>query len=350
MSAPPSLREVFARLNIPMPEGQPAGLEDSKAELPWFMRLFLGGAAWVAVCIFDISAFQLGEVSFSGTGIMFLAAAVCISRFLPRNVFLGQFALAFSMAGRIYLYLSILIHFSDYETIWNKPTYLALVLLLIEVVLFLLYDDATHRFISTLICVMLIALIIWDQSHEQSMYLYLLGGGLAWALSLISPRRERVAALRLGAALTPLRYGLAVALLGVLWLPLSVDMAGGAWMAAASIGAALALVAVQIVRDVDAAAPLGLVVAAVAACTLLAIPGMHMPGILGGLLVLALGFWRSDRPLLGMGAAGLLLYLSCYYYTLEWTLLIKSMALIATGGVLLLARWGMVLVAKGESR
>jgi uncharacterized membrane protein len=72
--------------------------------------------------------------------------------------------------------------------------------------------------------------------------------------------------------------------------------------------------------------------------SLLIFPSTRMPGILGGLLVLLLGYWRDDRSMLGLGMVFWVFFLGAYYYTMELDLLEKSIALLATGLLLFLLR------------
>ena len=62
-------------------------------------------------------------------------------------------------------------------------------------------------------------------------------------------------------------------------------------------------------------------------------------GIFVSLLIAGLGFWKLNRVLIVLGALGLTGHLSIYYYNLDITLLFKSLALVASGLVLLAIRW-----------
>ena len=67
-----------------------------------------------------------------------------------------------------------------------------------------------------------------------------------------------------------------------------------------------------------------------------------MPGILAALLVLTLGFWRNSRDLMALAAIFLVFYIWAYYYSLEWTLLAKSLVLLGSGIILLALRYFVV--------
>jgi uncharacterized membrane protein len=57
-----------------------------------------------------------------------------------------------------------------------------------------------------------------------------------------------------------------------------------------------------------------------------------------------LGYANANRVLTGLGVFSLIAYLSLYYYQLQATLLVKSASLIATGMVLLIARFVLVML------
>lgn len=58
-------------------------------------------------------------------------------------------------------------------------------------------------------------------------------------------------------------------------------------------------------------------------------------GILSGLLILTIGFHKSDRFLLSIGIIALSYFIFSFYYDLDFTLLQKSITLITSGGILL---------------
>jgi uncharacterized membrane protein len=68
---------------------------------------------------------------------------------------------------------------------------------------------------------------------------------------------------------------------------------------------------------------------------LVSLPALLTPGILAAVIMLVLAFQRNNRLLLGLGAAGLVVFLIAFYYHLEVTLLVKSLMLLGTGLLLL---------------
>jgi hypothetical protein len=81
--------------------------------------------------------------------------------------------------------------------------------------------------------------------------------------------------------------------------------------------------------------------AALLAGAVIALTSFKAPGIAVGLAVVLLGYANANRVLTGLGLFSLIVYLSLYYYQLQTTLLVKSLSLIATGLVLLIARFAL---------
>ena len=102
----------------------------------------------------------------------------------------------------------------------------------------------------------------------------------------------------------------------------------------------IGLAAIALTTLVRRRSELGTRPTAVAAGVLLTLTALTLdaPGILASLLLLALGFHRRRRAILGLGAAFLVLFCVGFYYSLDLRLMHKSLLLAATAGVLLLTR------------
>ena len=77
---------------------------------------------------------------------------------------------------------------------------------------------------------------------------------------------------------------------------------------------------------------------AVLGAIIVAAATLKAPGLGPATAVLVIGFANGNRVLAGLGIIALLGYLSHYYYSLQITLLEKSMVLAGTGIALLIAR------------
>jgi uncharacterized membrane protein len=141
---------------------------------------------------------------------------------------------------------------------------------------------------------------------------------------------------------SPVGAGVVVSFLGILTLPLS-DEFDLLWQIPAILLAVmLAYLLSRIALDLGYSLRNRVVIALLLGCLLLLVPSLRMPGILAALIVLALGFWRNNRGLMALASLFLVFYIGGYYYSLEWTLLVKSLVLLASGVTLLALRYFVV--------
>ena len=63
------------------------------------------------------------------------------------------------------------------------------------------------------------------------------------------------------------------------------------------------------------------------------------PGLLLALIVILLGASSGQRSVIGAGLGFLVIFIAAYFYGIQITMLQKSATLVATGIVILLARW-----------
>jgi uncharacterized membrane protein len=104
-----------------------------------------------------------------------------------------------------------------------------------------------------------------------------------------------------------------------------------AWVGDMLVGLVLVAVAGRLCRRPPLALTSGQHAAALLAAAMVALASFRAPGLAVGLAIVVLGFGSGNRPLLGLGVAGLLAAVSAYYYSLETTLLVKSELLAAMG-------------------
>lgn len=77
-------------------------------------------------------------------------------------------------------------------------------------------------------------------------------------------------------------------------------------------------------------------------CLLLCLLTLNATGIPAALVIIVLGFSRSNKVMMTMGIIALLSYCSVYYYMMEQTLLYKSAILFAVGILMLVTRFALV--------
>jgi uncharacterized membrane protein len=141
----------------------------------------------------------------------------------------------------------------------------------------------------------------------------------------------------------PVGYGLVFALLlpywamfGQLLAPdrVAILIPGIQWLRPIVTAGLLVFVVYRILTT-DGSASSRVQSAALAAAGIIALVTLRAPGVASSLIILLVGFAGGNRALTGLGIAGMLGYLSYFYYSLQATLLTKSMVLVATGLVLI---------------
>lgn len=310
---------------------------------PWYVRAMLGAAGWLG------AMFLLG---FVGAGLAFVfrneaaalvvgagccAAAFVVFRSMGRNDLAAQFALAVSLAGQV------MVIYGLHETLSppEQPAVFLLEVAIFEGLLAFVVDNFVHRVWTTL------AAGVAFVFSMNMLGLFGIGtAAIAAALAVLWLSEPDWAAR--GTKWRAIGYGLAIGLL----LPDTTILGGldfwrrgggpvfhlpGIWWAEPILVGAVLVYIVHRLTTRDAGSRPQ--TAALAAAAAVALVSYRSPGIGASLIVLLLGFARGNRSLLGLGVAGMLGYLSYFYYSLEATLLMKSFALTATG-LVLLALWG----------
>jgi len=295
---------------------------------PWYVQVLVGFSAWLAgLLLFAFIILELGDTLFRseswGTllaiGVIACAAAAGLYATLGSRIqFAEQFALATSIAGQCAIALGLGEKEGERAVFWG--------MLALEIVLVLVMKNRLHRFLSSLG-----AVSAWVMAMHQAIF-----GDLPWSGWYVpAPRGSQLpisillwllvwapvafAAIWLvrveaswmargrDAMLRPVTYGL-IAALSI--APLA-SQPGSFWF----------VLGFHSRSEVDAGW--------VALWPLLA--------ALLALVALALGFALRNRPLLGLAILFGLLEVSCFYYVMGATLLVKSIVMLLLGAGLLLA-------------
>ncbi len=319
--------------------------EIEEAHTPWYVRVMLGIAGLIA------AGFLLGFVGLGmafviksttasiAVGLFAIAAAYGFFQTAPRSDFSSMFALAVSFAGQALLIYGIFRLLGNNITSW--PFYV--VIAAIEVALAFAMPNFIHRVASAYGAGLSIA-----YACQVGGLSYLPVGIVAAAVAAIWLNEARLG--KRHSVVTPIGYGLTLAFMkiqGAALIGHSMAMlfrtriVTGAWPwvgEALVVGALIVSVWVLLKRAGWAMQSSRALFVMIAVLTIGAV-SFKAPGIAGGLMIALLGFSNGNRLLVGLGIAALLVYVSGYYYLLDATLLVKSGVLMATGAVLLAARW-----------
>ena len=314
-----------------------------EADTPWYVRLLISLSAWIAAWLL-IGSLSLANLIDSGLnsmviGLVFCAVAVGLRRGLPYSIFFSQAALAVSLAGQLLFTVGV-----GQET--NQVWPAAFAAIILALILIPLYPDTLHRFLSTLIACGSAFIILFDLDLPEASHLliilFALGTVWLWQnearLTTISP---------LAQIYRPIGYALPMTLFAFLcfslndWLEIE-----WWWISGLGLGAILLGLEYQLCHtygQASAANPYGLPRQAAlwlyGGTILLLFPAYQTPGLFAALLILVLGFQRSNRLLMGLAIAFLALFLGGYYYNLTLTLLLKSYVLLGSGLILLIVRY-----------
>ena len=314
----------------------------SSAATAWYVRALLGFGGWLAAGF--LVSFAFAAVAFVmasppaavvvGLGMIAGARAALSAR--PESPFVVQMGLATSFAGQAVFIVGI-------ERAVDHPQTVAFVVAMFEATLAVFVPQTVHRFCCAAAAgfAMAIALML-SGAHFLSVGLLAAMVAAAWL--------NEFAWAASASTVRPIAYGVTLALVLVqgTWFmqlqPYQLARFGTLewfprWLGSALPAIVLVAVAVRLLQrwqrplgDRDAMVTIG-VTAAIGAASFAA------PGVAAAMTVVLLGFANGNRILMAIGVTALLSYVSAYYYQLETTLLVKSVALSVTGATLLLARW-----------
>jgi hypothetical protein len=343
MNTKPSLRAVFAQLGdegLTGPIAEEAVVRSLSREpkgsaLPWYVKLFVGISAWIAAILITAFLFIIRIITEDQAlffGLVFCGLAIVLNWINRTNIFLGQLSLALSLTGQVLAIIGFATFFS-----FNELFATVAAISVLEVVLIALHRDPVVRFISTLIIFISILILIFDQDQLTALHalIFILSAGI-----LLLHLGENYLKLRgFEEVLAPVGNAMTVSLLGILIMPLLDEFRLRWEFTAIALLLLLWLLLATILLDLGYSLRSSPILPWVAVSLLLLVPGLSMPGILAALIILLIGFWRGSTGLVGLASVFLVFYIWAYYYSLEWTLLVKSLVLMGSGVTLLALRY-----------
>jgi hypothetical protein len=309
---------------------------------PWFVRAMLGIAGWIGA-LFLLAFVGVGFVFVmkSAAASMVVGAGACavaaaIFRAAPRNDFIAQFGLAVSLAGQALLVFGLA------QSFGRSTAVIAFLIAFQQALLFVLVPNFVHRVWASWTGAVAVSFAL----SNMGLYGYtptivtaaLLG---TWLHEFdFSRRGELVRAggygLALAAVQTAVLSGGFRFWLHAGWPPVGAEIA--MWLVPIAGGAVLLWAVVALLKREGVPLDTGRGRFAVACAVILGLISFKAPGVGPAVAILIVGYANGNRMLAGLGIFALLGYLSQYYYSLQATLLEKSMMLAAAGAALLLAR------------
>jgi hypothetical protein len=312
-----------------------ARLASSGPPAPWYVIALAGAGAWVAAACF-VAALQIAgllgekELVWAGWGVALTASGLVVAR-TRRNVFLRQLALALALTGESLVVIGMGLEVEKFGAAVIAAVSLA-------VVLYPLYRDAAHRFITVFLTASL-ALIhaCLESSRDGELHALLLVEIVLVAIAL-APRRPFE-------ALSPLGHALAFASALTLLAPVALrpvrEHVVATWPDAIVVTLAVLALCAWIAggHAVPRAVRPTLLVAMAAVLALGAVSLVSTPVVLAALGVLVLARAREDRALLVLGALFVPVAIVAFYYDLHVPLSRQAAFVGGSGLVLLAAQW-----------
>ena len=315
---------------------------------PWVARALLGVCGWIAglLVLLALGAIFSGLLENEGAltviAVCGLGIAAAIYATAGRNELVLQFALATSLAAQLAA-AAAMGQWSGHSTAG-----VALAMALLQVLLVAIMRNPLHRFLSTLFAVG--ALGYAAHEGQALPYFVALVAMATVGVWLAEARWQRAGLAAIG---RPVGYALAIALLlvpiaepGWLFWSSGRPAVGADWHIAIAVLPALALLLGWLTR---AAGPARQAASAIAGAGL-AVLAAYAPGITLALLVVLMGFRVGSRLLIGAALLAAVIYVGIFYYQLQTTLLVKSLALLVAGVSCYAARTAMHWLPPGESR
>lgn len=319
----------------PHPKLEAALLEAAaEDDTPWYIKTVLGISAWLSALLFFFVLIQLDllseDIHYLITGILLITLSL-ILRLNVASDFLIQLAFALSLAGQAAFAGGL------YEASGN-PQITWMVVAIMEVVLIIIYPDFVHRFMATVLTCMAFVLLIYEL--EWSLLIHVLAIVLTIMAIYLWLNESKFIARNQGGLFRPIGYGIAFSVLGlgVLSAISEIEVFHSWWIYSMVLIGGILFTAYHILDSLDISVFKGFGLGLLIGIVLLLIPLMQAPGIAASVLVLCLGYYRGNRILVGLCLISLALFLSRFYYSLDFTLLAKSYMLMSSGVIFLVFR------------
>lgn len=313
-------------------------IEPDNQQPAFFLRILLGASAWLSAlffCVF-IATFFISVFSVTRNiwiiGVILYGLSLWISRIAKIPLFVQQAVMACSLAGQALIVYGLL------ESNVNSQLS-AVVILILEILLFALTGIRGQRAGAIFIAC---AALLWLLGQHAWLYaLPVLSAATAW-LWLNRLRWQQQAAY-----LQPATSGLTLALCLTIFVTLLANSSELSWLrisssdwhtqlsTAAALSSVVCLVlAWQLIQQRVQQPKLRSIAAFVSVG--IALVNLKMPGLAPLCLLLCIGVAHAYTRLIWLNLCCLVVYLLLYYYSLNETLLYKSLLLCVSGAVLLI--------------
>ena len=289
-----------------------------ESALPWFVRALTGFGAFVS-SIFLLLYLILTETVTQQNGVVF-GIVMCVFACLAARVksdLLQQSALSVSICGQILVWLIMVLN-------KHEPSQIYATMVALELGLVVYYPHAFGRFVSFNAAGLFGATWLTYTFHPMALDIYVaIVAALAAVLWLQQP-------VIFSGPLGRIHGPVALASVSLLFMLLFSTLSHGGRVPEVGTVAALCLAALTLYAARFIGAPQN----ALIGLGLVGLICYSAPGVMAAILVLLLGYYRRNQTLQGTAILFLVAFGAAFYYHLTFTLLNKSVILMASGLVL----------------
>lgn len=321
----------------------------------FFLRMLLGVSGWLSAIFFTafISAAFISVASTTSTiwmiGVILCALSICISRITHLPILAGQFVFACSLAGQAQIIFGVIESTDNYQLV-------AAVLLALEILMFFLIGIRSQRSVAIFIACGAALWLLGQQTWIYALPALSAAAGWLWL--------NRLRWYKHASYLQPASTGLTLALWLTIVLVLLINSTelswlninqatwqARLWVAAVLTSLVCLVLAWQLIQQNVQHIQLRYI--AIGGSLGLALLNLKMLGLAPLCLLLCIGIAQAHTRLIWLNLCCLVGYLMLYYYSLNNSLLYKSILLCISGAVLLvlygvLSRYTRNLTAKAD--
>lgn len=304
---------------------------DAEVNTPWFVKIITIIGAWFGSLLFLgfllIAKLIESEESMIITGGLFVVIGIAISFTNIKNHLLDSLSLSLSILGQILFGVGIGRATDGIKSVCYAG-------LIVEILVYLLAQSYTQKFLSVIIIPACLLGIIWNGPIFEATHFLVGGLTAASVLIWINEIPLQIWLKKQPLFYVPTAYGLVLGLLLTLVLSINnrfFEVNITHWYITSLISfLSLSFLLYKSLYETLGVGKKALWFAVIVVAILFA-PTFQSPGIITSALIVILGFSRSNRVLLTLGLVFLATFITAFYYSLQQSLLTKSIVLMSTG-------------------
>jgi len=307
----------------------------SETNAPWFIKIITIIGAWFGSLLFSGSLFIArivqSEESMITLGAIFIITGIILSYTNKKNHLLDSVSLSLSILGQILLGFGIGTKAGGIKQVCYAG-------IAVQSIIYLGAQSYTQKFISVMLIPACFLGIIWNSTFFEATHFLIGALSIASVLIWTGEITLQIRLKKHPYFFVPTAYGLVLGLLLILLISINnkffmVNIYHWYITSLISFFSLTFLLYKSLCQNLGLRRTTFWLTVIVIAVILS--PTAQTPGVITSLMVIVLGFAKSNRALLTLGVLFLAIYLISFYYSLQQTLLIKSIILMSTGALLI---------------